>query len=160
MKRSTYFCPEHTQRILESEQTALNQWLSNMRKGITAYIELDPVLAVKNLGAALDVALLRQSANANRFFTLVHIVKPTEFLLELAVQRGTHDFAVDLLRKISSATYGSNHLGRMERSRFLANCYEKISDRYDDGNPQFRLNIGCTASVNSAQRGEINTTQH
>lgn len=96
-----YFCTSHSEAIQTNEPEAWRCWAALMQRGIKAYTECRVDAAYIYLGAALDVALIRNDCGNNKSFCETHAIKPAEFILQLFLIDNDFNRARILLHRIS-----------------------------------------------------------
>lgn len=106
---SKFFCNHHAQQIKACEAEAIRSWSQMMRRGMRAFDECRVEAAFIYLGSALDIALIRMSCDKNRYFGELHLIRPTEALIQLHLLANEFDNALALLSHVSSAG-GSNEV--------------------------------------------------
>ncbi len=124
--RLNYFCPHHVAVIRQCENTAAQWWNELMKRGMLAYNDCRLEAADIFLKSALSLSLLRYSESRNNWLSSIHITKPAEFLLELAINEQQFDSAIQLLSTISNETWP--YVSEFEHSitEFLAKQYERV----------------------------------
>lgn len=99
--KSNYFCAFHTRNIQTNETEAMGSWISLMRRGSKAFSECRVDASRLYFEASLDIALLRMEQPSNYFFTLLQILKPTDFLMDIYMADESFTEAYATLNKIS-----------------------------------------------------------
>lgn len=127
--RLNYFCPHHVAVIRQCEGTAVQWWNELMKRGLLAYNDCRLEAADIFLKSALSLSLLRYAEPHNAWLTSIHITKPAEFLIELALNEQQFDAAIQLLSTISNETWP--YVSDFEDSitEFLAKQYERIESQ-------------------------------
>lgn len=123
--KSLYFCAFHAERMKASESEALRCWSEIMRRGMHAYVDCRMEAAELYLGAALDIGLMRYRCTQSTMISILHITKPTDFLLELFCADIRFDTAVAALSRISSTTLASCK-SNTDLLAWLAIKYERV----------------------------------
>ncbi len=100
---SRFFCAYHMERMKQCESEAYRNWSHMMHRGVKAYVDCRVEAARIYLGSALDIAMLRDQCENNRAFTETQIIKPVEFLVELAIAQDQFDAGIQLLTAITKS---------------------------------------------------------
>lgn len=124
--KSEYFCVYHAERLKACESDAYRHWAEMMRRGTQAYVECRFEAANLYLGAALDIGLLRHGCAENGLFSVFHVMKPAEFLLEVQLLEQRHDDAETVLGKISAIVDPEGDWLMLQLVNFLMKAYERV----------------------------------
>ena len=100
--KSQYFCAYHAKQVCGSETQAFSQWGEVMRRGVKAYVQCRIEAATLFLNAALDIAQLRSECSTNSVFSLMHLCKPVEFLIQLTIAENNFKKATGFLDRLAA----------------------------------------------------------
>ncbi|WP_053979281.1 hypothetical protein [Marinagarivorans algicola] len=124
--KSQYFCAYHAKQVCGSETQAFSQWAEVMRRGTKAYVQCRLEAATLFLNSALDIAQLRSECNSNNVFSVMHLCKPVEFLIQVAIAEGHFQKATALLNRLAILDVASLNTGACELNTFLGEQYAAI----------------------------------
>jgi hypothetical protein len=124
--KSAYFCAYHAERLKACESDAYRHWAEMMRRGAQAYVECRFDAANLYFGTALDIGLLRQECSENGLFSVLHIMKPGEFLVNLQLLEQRHEDAEATLDKISAVADPQGDWSMLQLVNFLAKAYKRV----------------------------------
>lgn len=120
-------CAYHAAQIALYEPQAAKYWGEMMNSAMQAYVNCQVDKAYLYFKTALDVAGLRAACSTNNVFSVGHITKPAEFLLQLYILENRFDQSMKLLSRLEviqiEALRGSPECSI---STFLETQYEKV----------------------------------
>ncbi len=124
--KSQYFCAYHAKQICGSETQAFNHWAEVMRRGVKAYMQCRIEAATLFLHSAFDIAQLRSECSVNDAFSAIHLCKPVEFLIQLAIAEGDFQKAMELLERLAMLDVQCFNAGPLHLNTFLGEQYKVI----------------------------------
>lgn len=92
-----HLCYQHARALTCCESEARRYWTETMRRGVLAYTQCRWDAARIYFAAASEIALLRWLLIENEYFSNIHLVKPLQFLVEIALAEGDCAVAIELL---------------------------------------------------------------
>lgn len=123
---SPYFCSNHIVQLRSSEPQALQCWSEMMNLGLKAYVACHLKHAHSYLSAALEVGLLRARCLRNEFFSDMHIIKPTEFLIQSYLLQCDFTQAIVTLGKLSRLDQQTPSEEQSSLRKFLCRQFERV----------------------------------
>jgi hypothetical protein len=139
--KTTYLCAHHAERMKVVESEALRCWTEMMRRGIKAYLGCRSEAADIYLGAAVEIGLLRRGAGKNEIFSNIHIIKPSELLIELFCAELRFLDAVALLSSTSGAIDDSGSHPESQLLKWVEAQYAQVECAEKDY--LVNKNVGC-----------------
>lgn len=99
--RYQHLCAAHVAEVQFNEATAWDLWNRSMHQGIRFYAHCQWHCADAHLATAFEIAQIRLQFCINREFSMLQLMKPFEFLVEIHIQNGSQTKVYALLNQVN-----------------------------------------------------------
>lgn len=144
-----HLCCSHALLIQNDEQQAYHHWQSTMHSGIQAFVQCRMEEAKNYLSAALEIAMIRFSGGDNESFTVLQLIKPSEFLCQIYLCEENTAGASMVLRAIREIITSRDLPCDESDNAVLENIASKIDQKKHVERPQ-RINSFSFANASSS----------
>lgn len=96
-----HFCPHHIAMFESNEANAFRVWNEVMMLGTQAYARDEFDNAIRYLGAALQIGLIRVGCRVNCYFDAFYVLEPLRYLVEHHLKNAQIETVYQQLDRVS-----------------------------------------------------------